>query len=101
MLRRNFIAATGASALGIGSAKVLAEPSSKPQWKQDGNGLLAKIGVLTPQGDPVPESEIKAMAPPGVSTHSSIVRWALDVNRTDNFKRFLEPPHLENAAELL
>ncbi len=101
MRRRQFIGAAGVAALGIPALQPTAFASNNPKWQPDGAGLLAKLGVLTPQGDERPESEIKTIAPPGVSIHSSIVRWARDPDRTDNLKRFLEPPHLENATELL
>ena len=42
-------------------------------WQPDGAGWRARIGVLTPHLDPVPESEFQAMAPPGVSIHAARV----------------------------
>jgi hypothetical protein len=50
---------------------------------------------LTPDFDPVPESEMSAMAPDGVSIHASRVHR----NRTP--AAFAEPPHVDAAAELL
>lgn len=101
MKRRQFIAVSGFSVLAARVADSQPRESKKPRWQPDGAGRLTTIGVLTPQGDARPETEIKAMAPDGVSVHSSVVRWAFDPNRTDNFRRFLEPPHLDDAAELL
>jgi len=101
MQRRDFITATGVSALGIHALLSPVMAATKPKWQPDGAGLLGKIGILTPQGDAVPESEVKAIAPPGISIHSSIVKWDRDPNRKDNFKRFLAPPNLEGAIELL
>ena len=101
MKRRHFIAASGFGALAARAANFQTAVSNKPRWQPDGAGRLTTIGVLTPQGDARPESEIKAMAPDGVAVHSSIVHWIRDPSRTDNFRRFLEPPHLDNAAELL
>jgi len=66
-----------------------------PHWQSDGAGSLARIGVLTPDFDPVPESEMWAMAPPGVSIHVSRVPWNRDA------RSFAEPPHVDTAAELL
>ena len=100
MKRRHFIAATGLGALAV-HAPYSQSVSDKSRWQPDGSGRLTTIGVLTPQGDARPESEIKAMAPDGVAVHSSIVHWIRDPSRADNFRRFLEPPHLDNAAELL
>jgi maleate isomerase len=64
-------------------------------WQSDGAGSLARIGVLTPNVDPVPESEMWAMAPPGVSIHASRVPW------NGSARSFAEPPHVDTAAELL
>lgn len=66
-----------------------------PQWQLHGAGSIGRIGVLTPDFDPVPESEMWAMAPPGVSIHASRVPW----NRIT--RSFAEPPHVDTATELL
>jgi len=66
-----------------------------PHWQLDGAGSIGRIGVLTPDFDPVPESEMWAMAPPGVSIHASRVPW----NRIT--RSFAEPPHVDTATELL
>ena len=77
------------------------------RWRPDGLGALVRIGVLTPDFDPVPESELWAMAPTGVSVHVSRVPWnrqsrgsapalALEQART-----FAAPPHVDSAVELL
>ena len=42
-------------------------------WQPDGAGWTAKIGILTPHMDPVPETEFQTLAPPGVSIHASRV----------------------------
>ncbi len=71
-------------------------------WQSDGAGSLARIGVLTPDFDPVPESEMWAMAPPGVSIHASRVPWSeLRELGQRNARSFAEPPHVDTAAELL
>jgi len=51
--------------------------------------------VLTPDFDPVPESEMWAMARRGVSIHVSRVPWNRDA------RSFAEPPHVDTAAEQL
>ena len=66
-----------------------------PNWQPDGVGRVAKIGVLTPEFDPVPESEMSAMAPAGVSIHASRVTWNREA------KTFAEPPHVDNAVKQL
>ena len=42
-------------------------------WRRDGAGWRARIGLLTPHFDPVPETEFQAMALPGVSIHAARV----------------------------
>ena len=66
-----------------------------PRWQSDGAGSRARIGVLTPDFDPVPESEMWVMTPPGISIHASRVRWNGDM------RSFAEPPHVATATELL
>lgn len=80
----------------------MTDSHSIPHWQSDGAGSLARIGVLTPDSDPVPESEMWAMAPPGVSIHASRVPWnALRELGERNARSFAEPPHVDTAAELL
>jgi maleate isomerase len=71
--RRQFIAATSVGALAPPDSLRLA--ASRPRWEPDGLGSLARLGVLTPDDDPVPESEMRTMAPDGVSIHASRVPW--------------------------
>jgi maleate isomerase len=96
MNRRHFIRLTGTAAIG---APVLTATglgaAAASQWQPDGNGAVARIGVLTPDFDPVPESELSAMAPKGVSVHGSRVSW----NRQAG--AFAEPPHIDTAVERL
>jgi maleate isomerase len=77
--RRNFL-----SALGVGSGS----------WQPDGLGYRARIGLLTTNDDAVPESEFWTMAPEGVSVH--VARVLLVNTRT-----FADPPHPDDAVELL
>jgi len=53
----------------------VASAEREQRWEPDGVGSLARIGVLTPDDDPVPESEMRTMAPDGVSIHASRVLW--------------------------
>jgi maleate isomerase len=78
-------------------------------WQPDGAGWRARIGVLTPHFDTVPESEFQAMAPEGVSIHAARVPLgmmtpdgtiALQVTK-EVARAFSEPPHLDAAAKLL
>lgn len=85
-------------------------PSSTPatqggRWRRDGSGALVRIGVLTPDFDPVPESELWAMAPAGVSVHASRVPWNRQALGSalayDQARTFAEPPHVDSAIEAL
>lgn len=96
MKRRQFIPLAGTAA--IGAPALLARPlpaTWRSQWQPDGVGSLARIGVLTPDFDPVPESEMWAMAPNGVSIHASRVTWNRDA------RSFAEPPYVDSAVEQL
>jgi len=96
MDRRNFLGVTSLAAVGASAfATSLAPAAQSPRWAPDGAGLLGKIGVLTPDFDPVPESEISVMAPQGVSIHAARVRRSLTAGA------FAEPPHVDAAAEQL
>ena len=67
------------------------------------------IGVLTPHADVGPESELQAMAPPGVAIHAARVPFgamasggAMDPTiPLAPVRAFAQPPHVDNAAELL
>ncbi len=51
--------------------------SSRRIWQPDGVGVRARIGVLTPDDDTVPESEFWTLAPAGVSVHAARVPLVL------------------------
>ncbi len=96
MKRRQFITLAGIAAIGAPALPSHALPAmQRSRWQADGAGSLARIGVLTPDFDPVPESELWAMAPHGVSIHASRVAWNRDP------RAFAEPPHVDNATEQL
>lgn len=78
-------------------------------WQPDGWGFRARIGVLVPHADIVPESEFRAMAPEGVSIHAGRA-WFGAMGRDvvldhdialDPVRAFSQPPHIDDAAELL
>lgn len=97
MKRRQFI--TLGAVAGIGTRLLRSSASHAAQgseWRPDGLGSVARIGVLTPDFDPVPESEMSAMAPQGVSIHAARVRRQQGGART-----FAEPPHVDSAVEQL
>lgn len=98
MERRQFL-----RVMAVGStAEVLAHPSlpaagSAQDFRPDGAGSIARIGVLTPAFDPVPESEAWAMAPKGVSIHAARVRR----QRGEDARLFAESSRVDPAVELL
>lgn len=83
--------------------------TQETRWKRDGWEATVRIGVLTPHADAGPESELQAMAPPGVAIHAARVPFgAMAAGGVMDptiplapVRAFAEPPHLDNAAELL
>jgi maleate isomerase len=79
------------------------------RWKRDGWEASVRIGVLTPHADVGPESELRAMAPPGVAIHAARVPFGATAAAGGMeptiplapVRTFAEPPHLDEAAELL
>ena len=75
-------------------------------WQSDGAGSTARIGVLTPHLDPVPESEFYTMAPVGVSIHTARVPLGIvgpdgQISAQvgpDDVRAFAEPPAVDEAA---
>jgi maleate isomerase len=95
MDRRRFlsISATAATGLPVASMRDHAQSDS---WQPDGAGTIARFGVLTPDFDANPESELWAMAPRGVSLHTSRVR------RTGGQGASLvEAPNIDEAIDRL
>jgi maleate isomerase len=75
----------------------------------DGSASRARIGILTPHLDAVPESEIQALAPAGVSIHSARVPLGMvgpdgeiiPYVDAEIAKAFAAPPAVDEAASLL
>ena len=98
MKRRQFL---GVTAVGV-AAELLARPSSPAaaplqDWRPDGVGSIARIGILTPAFDPVPESEAWAMAPKGVSIHAARVLR----RQGEDARLFAEPSRVDSPVESL
>jgi hypothetical protein len=96
MDRRSAVTALGlasGSFLGLPAIAKTAPPSGGA-WKPDGSGRRARIGVLTPDDDTVPESEFWTMAPDGVSVYAARVPL-VDV------QTYSDPPGPDNAVEQL
>ncbi|MCX4782939.1 maleate cis-trans isomerase family protein [Streptomyces sp. NBC_01264] len=78
-------------------------------WQPDGWDVRVRLGVLTPHADVGPESELRAMAPADVGLHTARVPFramgrggAMDATiPLAPVRAFAEPPHLDDAAELL
>lgn len=78
-------------------------------WQPDGWGARARIGILMGHFDIGPEAEFGAMAPDGVTIHSTRVRIGVTMPgaATDPgialapVRAFAEPPAIDDAAELL
>ena len=87
----------------------MSEQENRNRWKRDGWEATVRIGVLTPHADVGPESEFQAMAPPGVGIHAARVPFGgiaaggvMDPTiPLAPVRAFAEPPHVDNAAELL
>ena len=90
--RREFVASVTIAI--VASRAVVASGEQEQLWEPDGVGSLARIGVLTPDDDPVPESEMRMMAPDGVSIHASRVLW-----KNGDWRSFADGA--PSAAELL
>ncbi len=92
---------------GFGASKP--KVHTKGMWQPDGAGSRARIGVLTPHLDPVPESEFQALAPEGVSIHAARVPLGMVgpdgeiIPRVDPdiARAFSQPPAVDDAAALL
>ena len=80
-----------------------------PRWEPDGWDADVRIGVLVPHGDVGPESELPAMAPAGVTIHSTRVPFGgmaaggvMDETiPLAPVRAFADPPGVDAAAELL
>lgn len=74
-------------------------------WWSDGWGWRARIGLLVPHADICEEAEIHAMAPDGVSIHTTRVApvpgLAAGMVGQDVLRAYLEPPLLDEAAALM
>ena len=87
----------------------MSELGTRGRWTVDGWEATVRIGVLVPHADVGPESEFRAMAPPGVGIHSTRVPFgamsaggAMDPTiPLAPVRAFAEPPHVDDAAELL
>jgi maleate isomerase len=82
------------------------DPSNR--FPPDGWGWQARIGLIAPDADFVPDAELTAMAPQGVSVHATRVhlRSAPQLSGAEpielaTLRAYVKPPLLDEAAGLL
>ena len=94
--RRTLITSLGVLPAYLLSPRAIAKTaaSDRTTWQPDGAGWRARIGLLAPDDDTVPESEFWTMAPDGVSVHASRVPLG-------EVGAYSDPPGPDNATELL
>ena len=96
MQRRQFLISSALSAAGASKADSQPVRRQGIRWQHDGAGTIARFGVLTPDFDPAPESEMWAMAPRGVSIHTARV-----ARNGAPGAAFVEAPHIDEAVDRL
>jgi hypothetical protein len=96
MHRRSLLPVLSLGAAPLCALPALAETvgSDRKNWLPDGLGYRARLGLLTPNDDAVPESAWWTMAPEGVSVHVARVL------RVDT-RTFADPPHPDEATARL
>ena len=96
MQRRHFLTAAAVGSVGASIAPLRLPQLQEVAWQNDGAGTVARFGVLTPDFDPAPESEMWAMVPRGISIHAARVARSGGPGA-----RFVEPPHVDEAVDRL
>jgi maleate isomerase len=77
------------------------------EWQSDGWGSRARIGLITPHNDIVPEAEFQTLAPKDISVHVARVSlgWRSGPEPPliglEAVRAFAEPPHVDLAMEML
>jgi maleate isomerase len=94
MKRRDFLRSAALGSMGARVVRPNLFQNQVSGWQDDGAGTIARLGVLTPDFDPVPESELWTMAPRGVSIHTSRVPRASGA-------AFVAAPHIDEAVDRL
>ncbi len=81
--------------------------SNTSSFRSDGWGYRARIGLITPHNDIVPEAEFHTLATEGISVHVARVPlgWRSGPEPPliglDAARAFSEPPQVDSAAEML
>lgn len=79
--------------------KAAAQAPAHPVFRYDGNGSLARIGLIFMASSVVMESEMWAMAAEGVSVHTTRIK--LPKVTVEGIEAMMNAPQLEEAARLL
>jgi len=74
-------------------------PTERPAFRYDGDGTLARIGLIYMASSVVMESEMWAMAAEGVSIHTTRIK--LPKVTVQGIEEMMNAPQLEEAARLL
>src|SRR5262245_9030968 len=93
--RRNFLASAALGSISAPFARRQSPLEQDAPWQYDGAGTIARFGVVTPDFDPVPESELWAMASRGISVHGT------RVPRPARPADFVGSPNIDNAVDRL
>ena len=96
MQRRHFLTSTVLSSVALSTMRRRDLVTQEASWAYDGAASIARLGVLTPDFDPVPESELWAIAPRGVSIHSARVPRA-----GGSGAGFVAAPYIDDAVDRL
>lgn len=75
-------------------------------WRPDGWNTTLRLGIITPDVDLNPESEIRAMAPTDIGLHAARARFAVEAHPTVTMplsavRAFAAPPNVDEAVEQL
>jgi len=74
-------------------------PSSYPAFQPDGNGTLARIGLIYIASSIVMDAEMAAMSAPGVAVHTT--RLKLPKVTVEGIEEMMNSPEVEQAARLV
>lgn len=96
MERRHFLASSILASVTLSATRRQSPEAQESPWPYDGAGSIMRLGVLTPDFDPVPESELWAMAPRGVSIHAARVPRA-----GGSGAGFVAAPYIDEAVDRL
>jgi hypothetical protein len=94
--RRHFLISSALGSVAAAGEQRRPLQAQDVRWQYDGAATAARLGVLTPDFDPVPESELWGMAPHGISIHAARVARA-----AGRGAGFVAAPYMDDAVERL